>query len=569
MTANRTSSLLALCFLFCLTQLLANAAEVGSTSVEEIQQILLKLSDKKSSIRKTAIMDLARYEHPGLVALIDAFKLRQLYVWNDDVVILCPKIEGKTAALQDPLTQEPITDVSGKQLRVTVTELKQIRPGRPERGLAENVKSLFKLSSPNEETKLSGVKKCGEAKTIKGLGKLTDLALEKLDDLATGNQSKKIPRLALESALLIRISRISVDAGSTHLKLVTQLGHTKSQRSQKFLEKSLAQLEKDPALAPQIQRTYQAAIAKIRTYQRLSSLLGNLFRGLSLGSVLILMALGLAITFGLMGVINMAHGELMMIGAYTTYVVQLVFAHTPETPNNWYFIFALPASFLASAAVGLLIEFFVVRHLYKRPLESLLATWGVGLILIQIIRLRFGDNIGVNAPSWGRGGIEVIQDLVFPYGRCFIIVICVLSVGAMYYLMHYTKIGLMMRATMQNREMASSLGVNTGFVDRCTFAFGSGIAGIAGYAWTLIGGVTPDMGQTNFIVDSFLVVVTGGVGEIIGVVWAGLGIGGLTKTLEPTTGTIWAKILLLIAVVIFIQFKPSGLFAAKGRLADD
>ena len=139
MTANRTSSLLALCFLFCLTQLLANAAEVGSTSVEEIQQILLKLSDKKSSIRKTAIMDLARYEHPGLVALIDAFKLRQLYVWNDDVVILCPKIEGKTAALQDPLTQEPITDVSGKQLRVTVTELKQIRPGRPERGLAENV----------------------------------------------------------------------------------------------------------------------------------------------------------------------------------------------------------------------------------------------------------------------------------------------------------------------------------------------------------------------------------------------------------------------------------------------
>ena len=139
----------------------------------------------------------------------------------------------------------------------------------------------------------------------------------------------------------------------------------------------------------------------------------------------------------------------------------------------------------------------------------------------------------------------------------------------MYYLMRYTKVGLMMRATMQNREMASSLGVNTGFVDRCTFAFGSGIAGIAGYAWTLIGGVTPDMGQTNFIVDSFLVVVTGGVGEIIGVICAGLGIGGLTKTLEPMTGTIWAKILLLIAVVIFIQFKPSGLFAAKGRLADD
>ena len=272
MTANKTFSLLALCLLFCLTQLLADSAEVGSAAVEEIQQILLKLGDKKSSIRKTAIMGLAKYDHPGLEALMNAFKLRQLYVWNDNVVILCPKIEGKTAALQDPLTQEPITDVSGKQFQVTVTELKQIRPGRPERGLAENVKSLFKLFSPDEETQLSGIKRCGEAKTIKGLGKLTDLALEKLDDLATGNQSKKIQRLALESALLIRISRISLDAGSTHLKLVTQLGHTKSQRSQKFLEKSLAQLEKSSALTPQIQRTYQAAIAKIRTYQQFISL---------------------------------------------------------------------------------------------------------------------------------------------------------------------------------------------------------------------------------------------------------------------------------------------------------
>ena len=222
-----------------------------------------------------------------------------------------------------------------------------------------------------------------------------------------------------------------------------------------------------------------------------------------------------------------------------------------------------------AATVGFLMEFFVIRHLYKRPLESLLATWGIGLILIQIVRLRFGDNIGVNAPSWGRGGVEVIQDLIFPYGRCFIIVICILSVTGIYYLMSQTQIGLMMRATMQNREMASGLGVNTGFIDRCTFAFGSGIAGVAGYAWTLIGGVTPNMGQTNFIVDSFLVVVTGGVGEIVGVICAGIGIGSLTKTIEPTIGTIWAKILLLIAVFVFIQFKPSGLFAPKGRLADD
>ena len=162
-----------------------------------------------------------------------------------------------------------------------------------------------------------------------------------------------------------------------------------------------------------------------------------------------------------------------MSGAYTTYMIQQFFKHSPGTPNDIYFLFALPSSFLVAAGVGFLMEYFVVRHLYKRPLESLLATWGIGLILIQLIRLRFGDNIGVNAPSWGRGGIEIIQDLIFPYGRCFIITICILSVAGIYYLMRYTQIGLRMRATMQNREMASGLGVNTGFVDRCTFAFGS------------------------------------------------------------------------------------------------
>ena len=450
--------------------------------------------------------------------------------------------------------------------------MRQIRPARAERGLAENVRSLLKLSSPDQDKQLSGIKKCGEARTIKGLGQLTDLALTKLDQISHGksvNLSKKARRLAHESALLIRITKTPARTGATHIQLVVDLGKTKSQRSLKFLEKALATLEQDPELDEEIRRVYQAAIAKINTYQNFISLTSNLFQGISLGSVLILMALGLAITFGLMGVINMAHGELMMIGAYTTYLTQQVFSHSPEMPNDVYFIFALPASFLMAATVGFLMEFLVVRHLYKRPLESLLATWGIGLILIQLVRLRFGDNIGVNAPSWGRGGIEIVQDLIFPYGRCFIIAICIFSVTSIYYLMRSTQVGLMMRATMQNREMASGLGVNTDFVDRCTFAFGSGIAGVAGYAWTLIGGVTPNMGQTNFIVDSFLVVVTGGVGEIIGVICAGIGIGSLTKTIEPSIGTIWAKILLLVAVVIFIQFKPSGLFAPKGRLADD
>ncbi|MEM7392822.1 MAG: urea ABC transporter permease subunit UrtB, partial [Verrucomicrobiota bacterium] len=274
------------------------------------------------------------------------------------------------------------------------------------------------------------------------------------------------------------------------------------------------------------------------------------------------------------------HGELMMIGAYATYEMQMVFVRMidrgdlSQAAYDWYYVCAGPAAFLAAAFVGYLMEITVVRHLYRRPLESLLATWGVGLILIQIVRIRYGDNIGVNAPHWARGGVEVFQDVILPYSRCFIIGLAVLCVGLIYFIMNRTGVGLRMRATMQNREMANSMGVNTGRVDRFTFAFGSGIAGIAGYAWTLIGGVTPDMGQKNFIVDSFLVVVTGGVGELMGVICAGLGIGVISKLLEPMTiggvtiGAIWAKVILLVVIVIFIQFKPAGLFAPKGRLAD-
>ena len=561
---------------FILLFLIFNQKVKAEELYPELQEVLLRLGSKKTSERKTAIMDLANYQHPGLEELMESFKRRQLYIWvgpeDKPRLVLCENIKNDQIYPKDPLTKEKIKDIGGKPFQVSGTTLRQVRPARVERGLAENIKSLFKLSSSNPEIQLSGIKKCGEAKTIKGLGALSDLALEQLDRIALGKSdgsSNKLRRLAYESALLIRITQTPVSTGDAHTQLVAELGNTKSQRSLKFLEKSIDKLNKGQALDEEVSRIYQAAIAKINTYQNFISLFNNLFQGISLGSVLILMALGLAITFGLMGVINMAHGELMMIGAYTTYVIQQVFHHSPETPNDIYFLCALPASFLMAATVGFLMEFFVIRHLYKRPLESLLATWGIGLILIQIVRLRFGDNIGVNAPSWGRGGIEVIQDLIFPYGRCFIIVICILSVMGIYYLMSQTQIGLMMRATMQNREMASGLGVNTGFIDRCTFAFGSGIAGVAGYAWTLIGGVTPNMGQTNFIVDSFLVVVTGGVGEIVGVICAGIGIGSLTKTIEPTIGTIWAKILLLIAVVVFIQFKPSGLFAPKGRLADD
>ena len=215
-----------------------------------------------------------------------------------------------------------------------------------------------------------------------------------------------------------------------------------------------------------------------------------------------------------------------------------------------------------------------MQKLYRRPLESLLATWGISIILIQTTRLIFGDNIGVNSPEFLRGGYELMNGLILPYNRLFIILMCIVSLLLIYYLFGRTSLGLKVKATMQNRDMATALGVNTRSVDRFTFAFGSGLAGIAGCCLTLIGGVTPDMGQ-NYIVESFLVVVTGGVGELLGVIFSGFGIGILTKILEPMNiggfdiGAIWSKVLVLIFVVIFIQFKPSGLFPPKGRLADD
>jgi urea transport system permease protein len=313
----------------------------------------------------------------------------------------------------------------------------------------------------------------------------------------------------------------------------------------------------------------KSSIAQIQNYEGWVSVFDIIKSSLSTGSILILMAMGLAITFGMMGVINMAHGEMMMIGAYTTYCVQMAFGHTAEHPVPEFFIVALPLSFLAAALVGGLIEWLVVRHLYKKPIESLLATYGVSLILTQVIRLVFGDNRATNTPDWLQGAVVVAQGMDIPANRFFILLVAVFSVLLVLLIFRYTKVGLNMKATMQNRDMAATMGINTRWIDSFTFMLGSGLAGIAGYALTTIGGITPDMGK-NYIIDSFLVVVTGGAGSIAGVVASGMGIGFLNKFLEGTVfGAVWAKIVVLGLVMTFIQFKPSGLFAPKGRLADE
>jgi urea transport system permease protein len=281
-----------------------------------------------------------------------------------------------------------------------------------------------------------------------------------------------------------------------------------------------------------------------------------------------LVALGLAITYGLMGVINMAHGELMMVGAYATYVVQVFFrTHYPQWFDAYLFV-AIPVSFLTSAVVGAIIERVVLKFLYGRPLETLLATWGISLMLMQLVRSIFGaQNVGVENPVWMSGGIEVLANLILPWNRMLIIVFAGLVLLGMSLLIGRTRLGLFVRGVTQNRPMASCMGVNTSRVDTYAFALGSGIAGLAGCALSQIGNVGPDLGQ-SYIVDSFMVVVLGGVGQLMGSVYAAIGLGVINKLLEGVAGAVLAKIAVLVFIIIFIQKRPQGLFAMKGRSAD-
>jgi urea transport system permease protein len=359
----------------------------------------------------------------------------------------------------------------------------------------------------------------------------------------------------------------------TRLVAVRQLGDLASQHGLSKLTDLVASTEQAEAssVKPEDAEVVQAAkqaIEKIERWVVWSSAFETIFHGISLSSILLLMALGLAIVFGLMGVINMAHGELMMVGAYATFMTQEFFkAYAPPDIFDWYFWAALPVSFCASALLGLVLEVTLIRFLYGRPLETMLATWGVSLVLIQTARVTFGDLTAVTAPSWFSGGAQVMVGLYLPFNRLFIIGLSVVSVIGIYLLLFRSGLGLRVRAVMQNRQMSACLGIPTRTVDAYTFAFGSGLAGLAGWALTLVGNVEPGLGQ-NYIVDSFMVVVTGGVGKLAGTVVAALGIGSLNKLFEPSFGAVYAKVLILLLVVLFLQRRPSGLFAIKGRHAD-
>jgi urea transport system permease protein len=372
---------------------------------------------------------------------------------------------------------------------------------------------------------------------------------------------------------LLALARSTIELGSsdkpTRIGAIRALAESRDPNTKMLLlplleKKGGTFVEPDSDIRAEAELSLHSIDSRLAT----GEMIARVFSGVSLGSILLLAALGLAITYGLMGVINMAHGELIMVGAYATYVVQNLFRGYAPGAFDLYLVAAIPVAFLASAVVGMALERSVIRFLYGRPLETLLATWGISLILIQTVRTVFGaQNVQVENPAWMSGGVEVLSNVVLPYSRIAIIGFAAAVVAMIALLLTRTRLGLFVRGVTQNRPMASALGVPTGRVDTYAFGLGSGIAGLAGCALSQIGNVGPDLGQ-SYIVDSFMVVVLGGVGQLAGTVYAAMGLGVANKFLEAWSGAVLAKIALLVFIIVFIQKRPQGLFAVRGRLAE-
>ena len=373
----------------------------------------------------------------------------------------------------------------------------------------------------------------------------------------------------------IAITRLAGTDAAAKIAAIDYLSKNRVIRSLDFLKK----LSSDAN--PEVAATAKKSLASMEGYLRVAELWSTLFRGLSLGSILLVAALGLAITFGLMGVINMAHGEIIVVGAYTTYLVQNIFGagaflpffglnlnipglHLGGALYESYFLFAIPISFVVAAIVGIALERGIIRFLYSRPLESLLATWGVSLVLQQLFRLIFGaNNVQVYSPSWLSGNFT-ISDVLLGWNRLFVIGFATAIVLLVWLLLTRTPLGLLIRAVMQNRDMASCMGVRTERVNMLTFALGSGLAGLAGAFLSQLGNVGPGLGQ-SYVVDCFMTVVVGGVGNLVGTIYSALGIGVVDQALQPVLGPVMGKITVLAAIILFLQWKPGGLFPTRSR----
>jgi len=492
---------------------------------------------------------------------------------NDARIAALQKLVAKgdpaLPAFLEALAADKVKVASNRAYVVDGDEVKDAATGSPAK-LSEDAQDVVNNNRMSSEIdaamaagKLASQDVAARAEAIDALSKAADESKLPVIDKALAAETD--PKLKIQlKAIRAKAMLSSSDAG-TRIEATKALAEEATPEARALLMERMADTSE---LDPAVKGSLQLALDKVNRKLAWGEYAGVLFTGISLGSILLLAALGLAITYGLMGVINMAHGELMMIGAYATFAVQNVFRNHFPGAFDWYIVLAVPASFLASAAVGAVLERGVFRFLYGRPLETLLASWGVSLMLMQGVRSLFGaQNVQVENPSWMSGGFDILSNLTLPYNRLVIIAFAVLVLLSMTLLIAKTRLGLFVRSVTQNRPMASCMGVNTARVDTMAFSLGAGIAGLAGCALSQIGNVGPDLGQ-NYIVDSFMVVVLGGVGQIAGTVYAAMGLGLINKFLEGWAGAVLAKIMVLVIVVIFIQKRPQGLFAMKGRSAE-
>jgi urea transport system permease protein len=493
-----------------------------------------------------------------------------LSLWRQGGIYIFETADGKKV----PFTLDPTTDADGKGKGIQLLDGEFVKDekGQPavfqqsdltaadtNAKLRKAIKTsldLLTLANPNPNMRRDAIIKLGLEQNPE--------YLPFFEARAAKETVPDVKKALIQSIALIQLASEKLD---TRIGGIQKLEEIRSIEALEILKKIVAEAKTNASQDPTMTAAAQSAVKKIEDHIKVGNFFGTAFRGLSLSAVLLVAALGLAITFGLMGVINMAHGEMIMVGAYSAYVAQNIFIKWFGSFGigfNCYFIFALVLSFVVTGAVGLALERGVIRFLYKRPLESLLATWGVSLVLQQVFRSTFGAaNVQVSSPTWLSGSF-VVSDVLFAYNRLFVIGFALFIVFATYLLLTKTSAGLQIRAVMQNRNMASCIGVRTDRVNMITFAFGSGLAGVAGACLSQIGNVGPSLGQAH-IVDCFMVVVLGGVGSLVGTIGAALGIGVTDQILQPFLGAVLGKITVLAGIILFLQWRPAGLFVTRSR----
>jgi urea transport system permease protein len=534
---------------FVLLALLLIGVTVGPrpASCADLAELVTALGSDDFGEKDSAIRALGELGDPRAIVVLQALAAGQLAVVQESQKVAIVEAAGNDVKLTDAAT--------GEDLGVVADDgVDRIRVNNRLRSAIESAMSGLQIFSKSPEQRL--------AASRDALRTATPAMAATLEKALT---TETVPAVREAMARSLAAVRLKTGTSAERNQAIAILSSTTDPEIAGML-RGLADAADTP---PDVKRGAETAAKSIEGKLRLISIGGNLIEGISLGSVLLLAAIGLAITFGLMGVINMAHGEMIMLGAYTAYVVQELFrAFLPPGIFGLYLIVAIPVAFLVAGAVGVALERCIIRFLYGRPLETLLATWGISLMLQQLVRTVFGaPNKAVANPEWMTGGFNVIGGLTVTWNRVYIVIFCFLVLAALAATLSRTSYGLYVRAVMQNRPIASVMGIPTARIDALTFGLGSGIAGMAGVALSQIGNVSPNLG-TIYIVDSFLVVVFGGVGSLMGTLVGAMGIGIVNKLLEPYAGAILGKIVVLVAIILFIQKRPRGLFALKGRAVE-